>query len=100
MAYDNKLADRIRQAVGPRVEVIEKKMFGGLAFLLKGKMFCVIVKDDLMVRVEIARRASLRHDARKAPVQRWVAWFERRRYGSCTWTRTREPAVIACLPCQ
>ena len=51
MAYDEALADRIRRAVGPRPDVIEKKMFGGLAFLLGGKMFCGIVKDDLMVRV-------------------------------------------------
>ena len=51
MAYDEKLADRIRQAVGPRPDVTEKKMFGGVAFLLDGKMFVGIVKDDLMVRV-------------------------------------------------
>src|SRR2546428_9318657 len=51
MAYDEALADRIRRAVGPRPDVTEKKMFGGLAFVLDGKMFCGIVKDDLMVRV-------------------------------------------------
>lgn len=51
MAYDETLADRIRRAVGSRPDVTEKKMFGGLAFLLGGKMFCGIVKDDLMVRV-------------------------------------------------
>ena len=51
MAYDEKLADRIRRAIGPRDDVTEKKMFGGVAFLLDGKMFCGIVKDDLMVRV-------------------------------------------------
>ena len=51
MAYDERLADRIREAIGPRGDVTEKKMFGGLAFLLDGKMFCGIVNDDLMVRV-------------------------------------------------
>jgi TfoX/Sxy family transcriptional regulator of competence genes len=51
MAYDEALAGRIRRALGSRVDVTEKKMFGGLAFLLDGKMFCGIVKDDLMVRV-------------------------------------------------
>ncbi len=51
MAYDEKLADRIRRAVGPRMDVTEKKMFGGLAFLLDGKMFCGIANDDIMVRV-------------------------------------------------
>ena len=51
MAYDEQLADRIRQAVGPRDDVTEKKMFGGIAFLLDGKMFVGVVKDALMVRV-------------------------------------------------
>ncbi len=51
MAYDDRLADRIREALGPRPDVTEKKMFGGVAFLLDGKMFVGIVKDDLMVRV-------------------------------------------------
>jgi TfoX/Sxy family transcriptional regulator of competence genes len=58
MAYDEKLADRVRQAVGARPDVTEKKMFGGLAFLQGGKMFVGIVKDDLMVRV-----GPERHDA-------------------------------------
>jgi TfoX/Sxy family transcriptional regulator of competence genes len=51
MAYDPALADRIRQALIDRAGVTEKPMFGGLSFLLDGKMFCGIVKDDLMVRV-------------------------------------------------
>ena len=51
MPYDEALADRIRQALGPHAEITEKKMFGGLAFLRGGKMFCGIVKDELMVRV-------------------------------------------------
>lgn len=58
MAYDETLADRIRRALGPRGEVTEKKMFGGLAFLLDGKMFCGIVKDELMVRVGPKRYAA------------------------------------------
>jgi len=47
MAYDETPADRIRRAVGPRDDVTEKKMFGGIAFLLNGKMFCGIVGSDL-----------------------------------------------------
>ena len=50
MAYDEALAERIRTALSGR-EIDEKKMFGGLAFLLGGKMFVGIVKDELMVRV-------------------------------------------------
>jgi len=51
MAYDENLADRIRRALEPRSGVAEKKMFGGLAFLLEGRMFIGIAKDELMVRV-------------------------------------------------
>ena len=51
MAYDEKLADRIRQVFGARGDIAERKMFGGLAFLLRGRMCCGIVGSDLMVRV-------------------------------------------------
>jgi TfoX/Sxy family transcriptional regulator of competence genes len=51
MAYDTQLADRIRAVVRGRKGIAEKEMFGGLAFLVDGKMFIGIVKDDLMVRV-------------------------------------------------
>lgn len=58
MAYDQALADRTREAIGPRRGVTEKKMFGGVAFLLDGKMFCGVSNDDLMVRVGPARYAE------------------------------------------
>jgi TfoX/Sxy family transcriptional regulator of competence genes len=51
MAYDEQLANRIRDAVSWQKGIVEKKMFGGIAFMLRDKMFCGIVKDDLMVRV-------------------------------------------------
>ena len=51
MAYDEKLADRIRRALGPDDDIKERKMFGGLAFLRAGRMFAGITGDDLMVRV-------------------------------------------------
>src|SRR4051812_35326045 len=51
MAYDERLADRIRAILGDRGDVSERKMFGGLAFLLGGHMCCGIVGTDLMVRV-------------------------------------------------
>jgi hypothetical protein len=38
MAYDEGLADRIRDLIGPDPELTEKKMFGGLAFLVSGHM--------------------------------------------------------------
>ena len=51
MAYDETLARRVRKALGSHPDVDERKMFGGLAFLVGGKMFCGVVGDDLMVRV-------------------------------------------------
>ncbi len=51
MAYNEQLAERIRKIVGERAELTERKMFGGIAFMLNGNMFCGITRDDLMVRV-------------------------------------------------
>ncbi len=51
MAYDEGLAERIRAVLDDERGISEKKMFGGVAFLLDGKMFVGIVKDDLMVRL-------------------------------------------------
>lgn len=51
MAYDTRLAGRIREHVGARRGVTEKPMFGGLCFLLDGKMFAGIVGEELMARV-------------------------------------------------
>jgi hypothetical protein len=51
MAYDHHLAARIRGVFGHRKGVEEKRMFGGLAFLVGGHMACGIVGEELMVRV-------------------------------------------------
>lgn len=51
MAYNEQLADRIRESIAYQKGIVEKKMFGGVAFMLRDKMFCGIVKDELMVRV-------------------------------------------------
>ena len=59
MAYDEDLADRVREVMPPDAEVTERKMFGGLAFLMRGHMFAGIVGSELMVRIgyEAAQRA-------------------------------------------
>ena len=59
MAYDENLADRVRAVLPATEPVSERRMFGGLTFMLGGHMFCGIVKDDLMVRLgpEAADRA-------------------------------------------
>jgi TfoX/Sxy family transcriptional regulator of competence genes len=51
MAYDETAANRVRQALGKRGDFDEKRMFGGLAFMVRGHMCCGLVGDDLMVRV-------------------------------------------------
>jgi TfoX/Sxy family transcriptional regulator of competence genes len=51
MAYDETLAARIRDVLGGRDEFSEKKMFGGIAFMLQGNMLCGVTQDRLMVRV-------------------------------------------------
>ncbi|NAY91265.1 hypothetical protein GTQ34_04970 [Muricauda sp. JGD-17] len=52
MAFNAETADRIRAASALfSEEFLEKKMFGGIAFLHKGKMTIGVVKEDLVVRV-------------------------------------------------
>lgn len=51
MAYDEGLAERVREILDGRTDVSEKAMFGGIAFMVRGHMCLGIVRDDLMVRV-------------------------------------------------
>lgn len=53
MAYSEALADRIRIALAQRQGVTERKMFGGIAFMVDGKMAVGVQKDDLMLRVSV-----------------------------------------------
>lgn len=55
MAYNEALAERIRELLGGREGVSEKKMFGGLTLMYGGNMFGGVVGDDLMVRVGAER---------------------------------------------
>lgn len=52
MAYDVALADRIRNAIGRRKGISEKKMFGGLGILLNGNMLVGVWKNSLVARVD------------------------------------------------
>ncbi len=51
MAYDEQLAARIRDLLATTPHITERKMFGGLAFMLAGNMACGIVGSDLMLRL-------------------------------------------------
>lgn len=69
MAYSKELADRIRDAIDGRPGVAERKMFGGIAWMVNGNMACGIIGEDLMVRLE-------RDDAEAALVEEHVAPME------------------------
>ena len=51
MAYNENLAELLRELLAEAPGISEKKMFGGLAFMVRGHMCCGIDKSDLMLRV-------------------------------------------------
>jgi TfoX/Sxy family transcriptional regulator of competence genes len=59
MAYSEALADRIRQAFGRRRGLAEKKMFGGVGFLLRGNLCVGVWKTSLIVRLDPAEAQDL-----------------------------------------
>ena len=60
MAYDRQLAGRIRELIGSDPELTEKKMFGGLAFLIRGNMAIAASSEGgAMVRVDPAQSDDL-----------------------------------------
>jgi hypothetical protein len=60
MAYDQDLADRIRELVGREPGLTEKRMFGGLAFLINGNMaVSASSKGGLLLRVDPDRTEAL-----------------------------------------
>ena len=52
MAYDEALADRIRELLAARADVSERKMFGGIAFMVAGNMACGVLGEELIVRLD------------------------------------------------
>ncbi len=51
MAYDEGLAERVRDRIAAHSGVVEKKMFGGIAFMVSGNMACGVIGEDLIVRL-------------------------------------------------
>lgn len=79
MAYDELLAVRMRAALEPTPGLVEKKMFGGIGFLLGGNMACGVHKDCLIVRVgpekytsALARPHTRPFDMTGRPMAGWV----------------------------
>lgn len=59
MAYDEKLADRIRAALAHLPKVDEKKMFGGVTFMVNGKMCVSVSGDEMMCRFDPALQETI-----------------------------------------
>ncbi len=70
MAYDEELAGRIRERLGDDPEVTEKKMFGGLAFLVGGNMAVAASgQGGLLVRVDPAESDQLVAETNARPME-------------------------------
>jgi hypothetical protein len=55
MAYDEQLAARVRTLLANRTDVIERKMFSGLTFMIGGHMCCGVNGNELIVRLDPER---------------------------------------------
>jgi hypothetical protein len=53
VAYSEELAARMREVIGGRDGVSERKMFGGIAWMVNGNMACGTLGDDMMVRLDV-----------------------------------------------
>ena len=79
MAFDEVLAARVRDVIPDRDDVGERRMFGGLSFILAGNMCCGVIGDDLLVRIEPAETEALlaepharRFDMTGRPMNGWL----------------------------
>jgi hypothetical protein len=68
MAYDEKLAARIRALLSERDDVAERPMFGGLTFMLGGHMCCGVNRDELIVRLDPAEENAALGRAHARPM--------------------------------
>jgi TfoX/Sxy family transcriptional regulator of competence genes len=79
MAFDEGLAERTRAVLAARSDVGERRMFGGIAFLVAGKMACAVMGDALLVRATPAEVVAFeydpgvrRADMRGRPMKGWL----------------------------
>jgi hypothetical protein len=79
MAYNEKLADRIRAELGQLAGLSEKKMFGGLSFLLNGNMCCGVHGEEMIVRLApdqteaaLSKQYTRIFDMTGRPMKGWI----------------------------
>lgn len=80
MAFNEGLADDVRALLSGHTGVTERKMFGGIAFMINGNMAVGVSGDELMVRVgreahedAIARPGARTFDMGARPMEGWVS---------------------------
>lgn len=69
MGYDEKSAERVREILSGRQGVVEKRMIGGLSFMVNGNMCCGVTSEGLMVRVGQEARESTLAQAHVRPME-------------------------------
>jgi TfoX/Sxy family transcriptional regulator of competence genes len=68
MAYDEKTADKVRAVLSGRRDVVEKKMMGGLAFMVNGVMCCSVSgRGGLLIRVGADAHGQMLREPHAAP---------------------------------
>ena len=68
MAYDEELATKIADVLAEQGDFDERKMFGGIAFMVKGHMCCGVINEDLMLRLGPEGAAKALDDAHVRPM--------------------------------
>lgn len=68
MSYDERTAARIRAVLARRRDVVERKMFGGLTFMVNGAMCCGVTSEALVVRVGPAAYEAALAEAHVRPM--------------------------------
>jgi hypothetical protein len=69
MAYDERTADRVRNIFSGRQDVVEKKMMGGLSFMVKGAMVCRLSATGLLIRLGPEAREGAPGSAHARPTE-------------------------------
>lgn len=79
MPYNEKIDDRIKNIVSGRKNISRKKMFGGICYLIEGKMFCGVYRDFLILRLgeekslkEMESPFTRQFDITGRPMKGWV----------------------------
>ena len=79
MPYNEKIADRIRESIVGMKNLVEKKMFGGIAFMVNDKMCLGVDKDDIMLRCEperieelLSKKGARPFDLTGKPMKGWL----------------------------